>query len=256
MRKLLPVIATASLLLAASIASAADLPIRHAPPPLGYVPPLFSWNGLYIGTHIGGAWARHDWADTTRGVSFAGNSDGVLLGGARLGANAQFGSFVVGAEWDVGLLGGREDTGDGVLVPALGSTFRVSADNSWVTTLAARFGVALDRVLLYAKAGGGWLGNNDVTITNTTTGAAISGTGHHAASGLLLGAGLEWAFLPSWTFRAEYEYLGLGDRKFVVPAAAPFLAGDTFTGGNRSLQMVKVGINYLFNWNGPFAVRY
>ena len=30
----------------------------------------------------------------------------------------------------------------------------------------------------------------------------------------------------------------------------PFLAGDTFTQSNRNIQMVKVGINYLFNWSG------
>jgi hypothetical protein len=29
----------------------------------------------------------------------------------------------------------------------------------------------------------------------------------------------------------------------------PFLAGDTFTQSNRNIQMVKVGINYLFNWS-------
>ena len=29
-----------------------------------------------------------------------------------------------------------------------------------------------------------------------------------------------------------------------------FLPGDTFTQSNRNIQMVKVGINYLFNWSG------
>jgi hypothetical protein len=43
--------------------------------------------------------------------------------------------------------------------------------------------------------------------------------------------------------------LGLDDRTFTVPAGSPFLAGDTFTQSNRNIQMVKVGINYLFNWS-------
>jgi outer membrane immunogenic protein len=40
----------------------------------------------------------------------------------------------------------------------------------------------------------------------------------------------------------------IGNRTFVIPATAPLLAGDTFTSNNRNVQMVKVGINYLFNW--------
>jgi outer membrane immunogenic protein len=36
----------------------------------------------------------------------------------------------------------------------------------------------------------------------------------------------------------------------------PFLAGDTFTSNNRNVQMVKVGVNYLFNWDAPVAARY
>jgi hypothetical protein len=32
------------------------------------------------------------------------------------------------------------------------------------------------------------------------------------------------------------------------------LAGDTFTSNNRNVQMVKIGVNYLFG--GPTATRY
>jgi outer membrane immunogenic protein len=45
----------------------------------------------------------------------------------------------------------------------------------------------------------------------------------------------------------EYDYLGLGGQTFTVPAGSSFLANDIFTAGNRNIQMVKVGINYLFN---------
>jgi len=54
--------------------------------------------------------------------------------------------------------------------------------------------------------------------------------------------------------KLEYDYLGLGNRTFVVLATAPFLVGDTFTSNNnRNVQMVKVGVNYLFNWGAPVA---
>jgi outer membrane immunogenic protein len=51
--------------------------------------------------------------------------------------------------------------------------------------------------------------------------------------------------------KLEYDYLGLGNRTFVIPATATLLLGDTFTSGNRNVQMVKVGFNYLFNWGAP-----
>jgi outer membrane immunogenic protein len=74
--------------------------------------------------------------------------------------------------------------------------------------------------------------------------------------GWLVGAGFEYAFTNNWTVKLEYDYLGLGNRTFVIPAAAPFLAGDTFTANNRNVQMVKVGVNYLFNWGAPVTARY
>jgi len=61
-----------------------------------------------------------------------------------------------------------------------------------------------------------------------------------------VGVGFEWAFATNWTFKAEYDYLGLGNRTFVVPAGAPFLVGDTFATSNRNVQMATVGINFLF----------
>jgi hypothetical protein len=36
--------------------------------------------------------------------------------------------------------------------------------------------VAYDRVLLYGKGGGAWVGNNSFTVTNVTTGASITGS--------------------------------------------------------------------------------
>ena len=56
--------------------------------------------------------------------------------------------------------------------------------------------------------------------------------------------------------RLEYDYLFLGHRTLVIPATAPLLAGDTFTSNNANIQMVKVGVNYLFNWGAPVAARY
>jgi outer membrane immunogenic protein len=50
----------------------------------------------------------------------------------------------------------------------------------------------------------------------------------------------------------EYDYLGLGGRSFTVPAGSPFLINDTFTTNGVNFQMVKVGVNYLFNCCGRY----
>src|SRR6266576_2460867 len=91
--------------------------------------------------------------------------------------------------------------------------------------------------------------NNTGTVFIPTVGTIQVTSNNRSNSGWLLGAGIEWAFAPNWSAKVEYNYLGLDDRTFTVPAGFPFLAGDTFTQSNRNVQMVKVGINYLFNWS-------
>ena len=60
--------------------------------------------------------------------------------------------------------------------------------------------------LFYGKAGGGWVGNDDFTINNLTTGTSITAS-NNTNSGWLVGAGIEWAFAPNWSVKIEYDYL-------------------------------------------------
>jgi len=223
MRKLFHTVAALSALVATSMtANAADVtarPAPYAPPTPVYAPPPFTWTGFYLGGNIGGAWRNDNFSDTLSGLNFSnGNNNGVFIGGGQLGFNWQVSNFVVGFEWDI----------DG-----------------------ARFGVTNGPWLFYGKAGGGWVGSDDFTINNLTTGTSITASNNNTNSGWLVGAGIEWAFAPNWSAKVEYNYLGLDDRTFIVPAGVPgFLPGDTFTQSNRNIQMVKVGVNYLFNWSG------
>ena len=116
----------------------------------------------------------------------------------------------------------------------------------------ARFGVTNGPWLFYGKAGGGWVGNDDFTINNLTTGTSITASNNNTNSGWLVGAGIEWAFAPNWSAKIEYNYIGLGDRTFVVPGAVPLLAGDTIT-SNHNIQLIKVGFNWRFGGGGYTA---
>lgn len=252
MRKLLGTVAALTLLAVSIPAMAADLPLK-APPP---APPPFSWTGFYVGANGGFAWGQGDVTDTLLALDWGNRGgDGFLLAGGEAGFNYQMGNFVVGVEGDYDWASNIHNGANLALATPIGP-LQVTTNNKWVSTLAARFGWAFDKWLGYVKAGGGWVGNDGFTIVNTATGAAFTGSNSNTQSGWLVGAGIEWAIANNWTLKVEYDYLGLNTRTFTVPPTAPFLIGDTFTTGNHDVQMVKVGLNYLFNWGGPVVARY
>jgi outer membrane immunogenic protein len=125
---------------------------------------------------------------------------------------------------------------------------QLSANDRWITTLAGRVGVANANWLFYAKGGGGWVGVNNPTLTNVTTGGSISVSNSNSNSGWLAGAGIEWAFAPNWTAKIEYDFLGLNNSSLTVPVGTPIIGGDVVTITNRDVQTLTVGVNYLFNW--------
>jgi outer membrane immunogenic protein len=240
-------------------AFAADIPARAPVYKAPVVAPIvYSWTGCYIGGNVGGAWRGNDgWTDARFGLGFNGNNnnDGRFIAGGQVGCNYQFNNFVLGAEWDADWTGSRS-TSFAAVVPGVGNIVANASSSSWVSTLAARFGIAFDRVLLYGKAGIGWVGaDGDLTIANLTTGQAIVLTGGGSRTGWVVGAGVEWGIWDNWSVKLEYDYLWRNGNTFFVPANAPFLANDTFTTGNRNIQMVKLGVNYRFNWwSAPAAV--
>jgi outer membrane immunogenic protein len=243
-------VAAAAVSLAASqVASAADLG-RPPPPAPAYVPPpapVFSWTGFYIGGNLGAAWTQGDVSDSF-GNSFSNSQKAVFAGGGQVGANYQFNWLVVGVEADFDWLANNSNSSNAVFVPGVGN-LQFSANDRWITTLAGRVGVAANNWLFYAKGGGGWVGVNNPTLTNVTTGGSISVSNSNSNSGWLAGAGIEWAFAPNWTAKLEYDFLGLNNSSLTVPVGTPIIGGDVVTITNRDVQTLTVGVNYLFNWH-------
>src|SRR5918998_905588 len=151
--------ATAITTLAVSAASAADLPIRSAPPaPVFSAVPVFTWTGFYVGVNAGYGWQDNNDnsvfvpAGTIPGAG-AGtivygddNGDG-FVGGGQIGYNYQIGSFVLGLEADLQWadLGGNNGT---ALVPAAFTAAGfipagTAGGIDWFGTVRARAGVGL-----------------------------------------------------------------------------------------------------------------
>jgi outer membrane immunogenic protein len=206
--------ATAISTAAISAASAADLPVRTAPPaPIIQAVPIFTWTGFYAGVNAGWGWRDSDRdpvilapgglvpAGLAGTLIFNNNDDGGFTGGGQIGYNYQIGSFVVGLETDIQWADTDQDQ-DVVFIPATGfvGTFVPGVFNSnapeWWGSVRARAGVAFDRVLVYATGG--------LAYTDNSTGWTVGG-------------GVEWALPVNWlgssavTFGLEGLWLSFED---------------------------------------------
>jgi len=226
---------------AASAALGADMapPITKAPPP----PPVYNWSGFYIGGNLGAGWSDISVTDTF-GDTFTHTSNAQFVGGGQVGANYQFmGGAVIGIEADFDWLPNTNNSISGV-TPG-GVPISVSINNRWLTTVTGRLGYAWDRVLVYGKGGGAWVGASNPSIA--IGGVAFSPSTSSTNTGWTAGFGVEWAFAGTWSVRAEYDYVGLNNQNFTV-LGGPLL-GDLVSDHNRNLQMFTVGLNYKF---GPW----
>jgi outer membrane immunogenic protein len=236
--------------LAGSAALAADLPPPMAPPPRApavYVPtpvPYYNWTGFYIGGNLGFGMSSGSFSDPL-GNTFSSANNFKFLGGGQVGANYEFGNGVlIGVE---AMFDWTPNSGNtATLTGAGGNTASLVINNSWLTTVTGRLGYAWDRLLIYGKGGFAWVGSSNSHITDNTSGISIAGTTNNY--GWTAGAGLEYAFWNNWSGRVEYDYIGLNGATYGTPAGFVSFPSDTFTGSNRNIQMVTLGINYKFGW--------
>ncbi len=121
-----------------------------------------------------------------------------------------------------------------------GSLLTAAAKVDWITTIAARFGVAVNNWLFYGKAGGGWV-HDTVTLADLTAGVSVSAS--NASGGWLIGAGIEYGLTANWTIRVEFDHIGLDS--VTNPGFVTLSAPDVFT-VSRDFDMVTLGMNYRF----------
>ncbi|SFU99941.1 outer membrane protein [Bradyrhizobium arachidis] len=252
-----------SLLFAATgAACAADMAVKAPPMP----PPVavYSWTGCYVGVEGGWSWGRdraisngtNNGLDngTAGALKTSGDVNGGLLGGT-IGCNYQRDRWVFGIEGD-GSWSGK--TGSSNLVsPPFVPTFREDVSQSWIATIRGRVGFTVTpTVLLYGTAGGAFadlrIHEFDPTAAAGSP-AGIGATETQTFAGWTAGAGVEWAFAPSWSAKVEYLYMDLGSKGFFQATATGCC---TFQSTHLTDNIVRAGINYRFNWGSPVVAKY
>jgi outer membrane immunogenic protein len=211
MKKIL--LASVALFGFAGAASAADLPMRAAPPaPIIAAAPIFTWTGFYVGVNAGYGWSNNDFDVVDLADE---DDDGGFVGGAQVGYNYQIGSFVVGLEGDIQYADfGSEFSFDSDLDGDIDGDDDVFDNGDWFGTVRARAGVAFDRALIYAT--GGFAFADDST-------------------GWTVGGGVEYAFTNNLSAKVEGLYVNLdNDEDF------PGFDGETDFG------VIRAGLNFRF----------
>jgi outer membrane immunogenic protein len=277
MKKTLLTSVAGAAVLAAAPAMAADLATK-APRVAPVVPPVpvFSWTGCYIGAHTGWGWGHKDVHNNFTSDHAEGSDVDTLTGrvktsgpifGGQLGCDFQFaGAFVLGVQ---GSLSAADINGDEKLGVSAGTNLRAKTDG--LASVVGRLGWAgWSTVLFYVEGGGAWAhdrfkltcGGDYVHPCDNQYGAGFE-SWTESRSGWVIGAGIEWAFAPSWTAFVQYDHYDFGSKPHTININ-PGINSVSLIDIKQRIDTVRVGLNYRFNLFGggigkgkaPVTARY
>jgi outer membrane immunogenic protein len=231
-------LAAAAIGLAASQASAADLP-RKAPAYIPPAPPPITWTGCYIGGNIGGAFGN---ASVTgpNGGEISGDGSG-FAGGGQVGCDYQFaGGWVIGFR---DMFDGTSNKKSGTFGSGPYAGDVANFNNQWFDTLTARVGYAVVPTwLLYFQGGAAW----GHTSTNVTAGGVQIGQTSNTRTGWTIGGGVEWMFAPHWSAFLEGNYMDFGSTSGTAVTPVGVCAAGCALTAKATESTVLVGVNYRF----------
>jgi outer membrane immunogenic protein len=148
------------------------------------------------------------------------------------------------------------------------------AEVKWIGDITGRVGVTVgERGLLYVKGGAAWA-DSRYSVSQGISIGGVGGLGALAPGGQfggasasllgdvsdtrfggVLGAGIEYGFMPGWSAKLEYDYYDFGKRDLNLP----IVATGAFAGGapgtirvnlpinvNEQVHTIRVGANYHF----------
>ena len=251
MRKSSLTLLAAAIGLAASQASAADLP-RKAPAYVPPAPPPLTWTGCYIGANVGGAWGKFE-IDTPVG-EFSRTGAG-FAGGGQVGCDYQFaGGWVIGFR---NMFDGTTNSRDrtfAITTAGLTATGTAELHNRWFDALTGRIGYSWQpNSLLYFQGGVVWsCVEADLVLTTTAPVASVTANSFSdTKTGWTIGGGWEYRFSPQWSVFIEGNYYDFGsrDRVVVTPATTVCAAGCAFS-SKTTAATALIGVNYRFGGFG------
>lgn len=269
----------------AGSAFAADLPSRKIAPAMAPVP-VFTWTGLYVGLNAGYGWnssTQFNETLTPFTATFAlagrvygnpanqalgsalgtgsGAGKGGFLGGGQVGYNYQMGALVVGLEADIDYFRrSSQISNSGIDTTANVLTVSNRVSSSYLATVRGRFGFAIDRALLYVTGG---LAISDINFSSSMVTGLGPSFGAFQTSGTKLGwtvgAGLEYALTGNWSVKGEYLYAQFGGSNGLGVLADPATGNSNIfvsSVGKQGAHVVRLGLNYKFNFGGPVVAKY
>jgi outer membrane immunogenic protein len=232
-------LATATLFTGPQVAYSADLPAKAARP-IPVAAPVWSWNGFYIGAHVGGAWGTTESEFTAVAFPIASAATNGFLGGGQIGYNFQSGIIVVGVEADASWASLKGTT------PCL-FVLTCKREINTIGTVTGRVGFTADRALIYVKGGGAYANfEYDTSAFGTPVASADKWIW-----GWTVGTGVEYAITQSWSAKIEYNFMDF--QKDTVTFTAP-IVGPVNVDTTSYIHAVKFGVNYRFD--GPVVARY
>jgi outer membrane immunogenic protein len=238
---------------------------NYRSPSGGAAPPNAAGTGLNSGDFalLTNSYASDDWG----GVA-----------GVQVGCNIQNGNLVWGfeADWQWTSLNQSREASYGAFPnsnPAFtfpAHTESVSTRAEWFTTYRARAGIAFDRVLIYLTAGAAIERKTSETTVSFGTfpvlpvlnGAVHIGSASETKLAFVGGGGVEYAFTNNWSVKAEYLYINFGNFSYFSPlvsATAPAVVGPGYswrTDVREQEHVIRLGLNYRFDWASPVVAKY
>jgi opacity protein-like surface antigen len=220
-------------------------------------------------------------------TSFGGNNTGAGgIAGGQIGFNYEFpfSHVVIGIEGDGDWANISSDGNNCSTITSGAPLFVVGATAGCATvnrtldsfeTVRGRLGyaistnsIAFPSVLLYGTAGGAWghvNGNFATTCVGATcpagapgllTGGGGAGFSANTDTGWVAGAGFEWVVYEHWTWRFEYLHLQFPNvsTNFATTSSGLGPTSTTLTqhtSSNVGVDMLRIGVNYLFHVGGP-----
>jgi len=221
----------------------------------------FTWAGPYVGLNTGYGWGSGEATITPLPSAARFNDllpqkldpdpDG-FLGGLQAGHNWQTGAFVLGAEVDIQAAGIKGDVTETPIITNAGglygtdSTLTIEQKLDWFGTARLRAGITpTTKSLLYATGGLAYAHiSNEANADFRTTGTVqYPADNSGVRTGWALGGGLEWAYTPDISFKAEYLHMDFGTTHVTAdpsPANPPYQVQYDF---DSKVDVVRVGMN-------------